>query len=214
MKQVKCWTPWNQWKNKAFYVLLAIFLWKTLILQKDLENVNKKSLCKLYTQLKGFTYSKLCISKTTKKTSDSCRGRPSGKVCILFRSLNIPDIIKCATYLQVNSATYKYLPTHPRDHLSVNLRRFTSLYVASKCSVKVDYQQTCSLLVKVMGLTCMSTGTWTFFIFVPGAFVLIFFVFPFFQQSVHMKAVKVRICSQKFVPRLYFLDSFSVSTDK
>lgn len=129
------------------------------------------------------------------KTLHSCWGRPSGKIGILCRSLNVPDIIKLATHLQVSSATYRYFCTHSSGHVSVNLRCLTRLYIASKSSVKVDSRQTCSLSVKVIGLTCMSTSTWPFFIFVPSVFVLVSFIFPFFHHYVYMKAVKVRIHS-------------------
>lgn len=168
----------------------------------------------MHSRLKGVTYSQLCVSNSTRKPVDSCRGKPSRKVCTLLRSFNIPDIIKLATYLQVSSATYRYFSSHSCGHLSMHLRFLTSLYIASKTSVKLIFKRTCGLLVKVAGLPCTSAGTWTFVIFVPRLFVSIVSIFPFFQQSVHMGAIKVNICSQKSVPGLYFLDSFSVSTEK
>lgn len=109
-----------------------------------------------------------------KRTLDSCSRRPSGKVNILFISLNIPDIIKPATHLQANFAAHRYFSGHSSGHLWI-----WDIWQAYTFPVKIlNYQQTCSLSAKMMGLTWVSSGTWTFSIFTPRGAVLIFSIFP------------------------------------
>lgn len=97
---------------------MAIFLWKTLILKTTGEmGVNKITLQIVQSAEKGLLFQSFVFTKLPKTTLDSCSRRPSGKVHFLSRSLNIPDIIKLATRLQVNSAAHRYFSANSSGHL-------------------------------------------------------------------------------------------------
>lgn len=168
--------------------------------------VNKISLRIVQSAEKGLHIQSFAFPKLPKTSSDSCSRRASGKVQILFRSLNIPDIIRLATHSQVNSAAHRYFSARCSGHLWIR-----DIWEAYTLPVKIlNYQQTCRSSANVMGLTWVSSGTRTFFIFAPRGSVLISSISPVSQLSVHRKATKWRICFQKLVRRLYFLGLFTV----
>lgn len=79
--------------------------------------VNKITLQIVQSAEKGLHIQSFVFPKLPETPLDCCSRRPSGKVHILFRSLNIPEIIQLATHLQGNSAAYRYISAHSCGHL-------------------------------------------------------------------------------------------------